>query len=296
MESIAFIGLGVMGKPMAGHLLNAGHPLTVHNRSQAAVRELAGLGARAASSPAECAAGADVVITMLPDGPDVELVLAGPHGAFEGSKPGALLVDMSTISPVTAKRLAGEAQQLGLSMLDAPVSGGEAGAINAQLSIMVGGDRAAFDRALPILQRLGAKITLMGEAGAGQMTKACNQLMVAIHYEAMAEALALGRKSGVDLQLLHAALSGGLANSAVWERRVPDAIKGNFQPGFRIRLHHKDLSIALDAAREFGVALPFTAQVRELYRAMMNNGEGELDHSAIVLLLERLAGMGAKPL
>ena len=290
-QSIAFIGLGVMGKLMAHNLLKAGYPLTVHNRSQAAVDELAAAGARRAMSPAECARQADAVITMLPDGPDVELVLAGAGGVFEGAKPGAMLLDMSTISPVTAKRLAQQASERGLRMLDAPVSGGEAGAINAQLSIMVGGDEATFQQALPIFQALGSKITLMGEAGAGQMTKACNQVMVAINYLAMAEALALGAKADMDLELLHQALAGGLANSAVWERRGPLAIKGDYKAGFRIRLHHKDLTIALDAARELGVSLPGTAQVRELYRSMMNNGEGELDHSALALLLRRWAGL-----
>jgi len=280
-----------MGKPMAKNLLHAGYGLTVHSRGQAPVEELVALGAQRAASPADCARTADVVITMLRDSPDVELVVAGEQGVFQGARPGTLLLDMSTISPVTAQRLAREAGERSLAMLDAPVSGGEAGAINAQLSIMVGGDEAAFERALPLLRKLGTKITLMGSAGAGQMTKACNQVMVAIHYEAMAEALALAKKAGVDLQRLHGALAGGLANSAVWERRGPSAIEGNFQPGFRIRLHHKDLSIALDAAREYGAALPFTAQVRELYRSMMNNGEGDLDHSALALLLQRMAGL-----
>ncbi len=288
MNHIGFIGLGVMGKPMAHNLLKAGYDLTVHNRSQAAVEELVGAGAHRTSSPAECARDVEALITMLPDGPDVESVMAG---VFEGAKPGTLLIDMSTISPVTAKRLAQQAQARGLPMLDAPVSGGEAGAINAQLSIMVGGEEATFELALPIFQALGTKITLMGEAGAGQMTKACNQVMVAINYLAMAEALALGAKAGMDLELLHQALAGGLANSAVWERRGPLAIKGDYKAGFRIRLHHKDLTIALDAARELGVSLPGTAQVRELYRAMMNTGEGELDHSALALLLRRWAGL-----
>ncbi|MFI5266606.1 MAG: 2-hydroxy-3-oxopropionate reductase [Chloroflexota bacterium] len=291
LTHIGFVGLGVMGKPMAHNLLKAGYQLTVHNRSQAAVEELVSAGALRAGNPAECVREADVLITMLPDGPDVELVMAGPDGVFHGAKPGAILVDMSTISPVVAKRVAEQAQARGWPMLDAPVSGGEAGAVNAQLSIMVGGDQAAFDQVVPIFQALGTKITLMGEVGAGQMTKACNQVMVAINYLAMAEALALGAKAGMDLELLHQALAGGLANSAVWERRGPLAIKGDYKAGFRIRLHHKDLTIALDAAKELGVALPGTAQVRELYRTMMNNGEGELDHSALTLLLRRWAGL-----
>jgi len=291
LTHIGFIGLGVMGKPMAHNLLKAGYQLTVHNRGQAAVEELVSAGAQRAGTPAECVSQADIVITMLPDGPDVELVMAGPKGVFDGAKAGVILVDMSTVSPVIAKRLAEQAQAKGWPMLDAPVSGGEAGAINAQLSIMVGADTATFEHVMPIFQALGTKITLMGEAGAGQMTKACNQVMVAINYLAMAEALALGAKAGMDLDLLHQALAGGLANSAVWERRGPLAIKGDYKAGFRIRLHHKDLSIALDAARELGVSLPGTAQVRELYRAMMNNGEGELDHSALTLLLRRWAGL-----
>ncbi|MGH2518590.1 MAG: 2-hydroxy-3-oxopropionate reductase, partial [Chloroflexota bacterium] len=279
LESVGFIGLGIMGKPMARNLLQAGYALTVHSRGQAPVEELVGLGAQRAANPADCARTADIVITMLPDSPDVELVMAGEQGVFQGARPGTLLLDMSTISPVVAQRLAREAGKRGLAMLDAPVSGGEAGAIHAQLSIMAGGEEAAFERALPLLRHLGSKITHMGPAGAGQLTKACNQVMVAVHYEAMAEALVLAKKAGMDLNLLHGALAGGLANSAVWERRGPSAIEGNFQPGFRIRLHHKDLSIALDAAREYGVSLPFTAQVRELYRSLMNTGEGDLDHS-----------------
>jgi 2-hydroxy-3-oxopropionate reductase len=228
---------------------------------------------------------------MLPDGPEVEQVVAGPNGVFEGAKPGTAILDMSTISPVVAQRLAREAADRGLRMLDAPVSGGEAGAINAQLSIMVGGDQATFDEVLPVFNALGAKVTLMGEAGAGQMTKACNQVMVALNYLAMAEALTLGQKAGVNPHLLHQALAGGLANSAVWERKGPSAIAGDFKPGFRIRLHHKDLTIALDAARELGVSLPGTAQVRELYRALMNGGDADLDHSALVLLIRRLSGL-----
>jgi len=187
-----------MGKPMAHNLLKAGYQLTVHNRGQAAVEELVSAGAQRAGTPAECVSQADIVITMLPDGPDVELVMAGPKGVFDGAKAGAILVDMSTISPVIAKRLAEQAQAKGWPMLDAPVSGGEAGAINAQLSIMVGADTATFEQVMPIFQALGTNITLMGEAGAGQMTKACNQVMVAINYLAMAEALALGAKAGID--------------------------------------------------------------------------------------------------
>jgi 2-hydroxy-3-oxopropionate reductase len=276
---------------MAHNLLKAGYELTVHNRSRPAVDDLVHAGAKDGGSPAGCARDADVVITMLPDGPDVELVVAGTDGVFEGAIRGAAILDMSTISPVVAKRLAAAASERGLRMLDAPVSGGEAGAINAQLSIMVGGDKTTFDEVLPIFNALGSKVTLMGEAGAGQITKACNQVMVAINYLAMAEALTLGQKSGVDPQLLQQALAGGLANSTVWERKGPSAIAGDFKPGFRIRLHHKDLTIALDAARELGVSLPGTAQVRELYRALMNTGEADLDHSALVLLIRRLSGL-----
>jgi 2-hydroxy-3-oxopropionate reductase len=288
---IGFIGLGIMGKPMARNLLRAGFDLTVCNRSQGAVAELAAEGARRAGSPAECARGADVVITVLPDSPDVELVLAGENGVFAGAAAGTVVLDMSTISPVTTAKLGEQAGSLGLAMLDAPVSGGEAGAINGQLSIMVGGERETFDAMTPIFEVLGSKWTLMGPLGSGQLTKACNQVMVALNYLAMAEALALGAKAGLDLRLLHSALAGGLANSAVWERKGPSAIDGDFQPGFRIGLHHKDLTIALDAASQLGVSLPGTAQVRELYRALMNAGDAGLDHSALVLLLSRWAGL-----
>ncbi len=289
METIGFIGLGTMGKPMARHLMQAGYPLVVHNRSPQAVKELAGEGAQAANSPKEVAARSNVVITMLPDSPDVELVVAGDNGVLQGARPGMLLIDMSTISPVVARKLAQQAETHGIDMLDAPVSGGEVGAINATLSIMVGGKEQAFDRALPLFQAMGKNIVRIGEAGAGQVTKAANQIVVALTIEAISEALVMATKAGVDPTKVRQALLGGFASSRVLDVHGQRILDRNFKPGFRINLHHKDLSIALATGKEYSVSLPVTAQVYQMMNALLASGLGGMDHSALVTLIEELA-------
>ncbi len=296
MERIGFIGLGVMGKPMARNLLKAGYPLTVHNRSRAAVQELAQEGAVAVNSPAEVAAASDVVITMLPDSPDVELVVAGKDGIFVAARAGLLIVDMSTSSPALARRLAQEAQARGMEMLDAPVSGGDVGAQNATLSIMVGGTQAAFERALPVFQAMGKNIVRIGDSGAGQVTKAANQIVVGLTIQAIGEALVLATKAGVDPAKVRQALLGGFASSRVLDVHGQRLLDRNFKPGARVRTHYKDLDIALALGKEFQVPLPVTAYVHEMFAALLAAGDGNLDHSSLVTVLEKLAQTQVKAL
>lgn len=291
-ERIGFIGLGIMGRPMVRNILKAGYPLTVFNRSRAPVDELAGAGAAPATSPRDVAARSDVVITMLPDGPDVEAVTLGADGVLAGARPGLLLIDMSTIAPATARRLADEARRAGVAMLDAPVSGGDKGAIAGTLSIMAGGDEASFARARPIFAAMGQTITYCGPSGSGQIVKACNQIVVALTIEAVAEALVLGERAGVDPAIILRVLGGGLAQSRVLELRGQTMAQRRFEPGFKSRLHSKDLDIALRTAREQGVALPATALVEQLFTALLAQGGGDLDHSALLTVVERLAGAG----
>ena len=290
LPTIGFIGLGIMGKPMARNLMKAGYPLVVHNRSQGAVAELSKEGAKAAGSPQEVAAQSEVVILMLPDSPDVELVMSGERGVFAGIRRGGLMIDMSTISPVVARRLAKEAEAKGVEMLDAPVSGGEAGAINATLSIMVGGSEDAFKRALPIFQALGKNIVHIGDAGAGQVTKAANQVVVGLTIAAVSEALVLAAKAGVDPAKVRQALLGGFAQSKILDAHGQKMLDRNFKPGFRIRLHEKDLSIALATGKEYGVPLLLTGVVDQMMNSMKANGNGELDHAGLVTLVEQMAG------
>jgi 2-hydroxy-3-oxopropionate reductase len=288
-EKIGFIGLGIMGKPMAHNLMEAGYELTVYNRSRGKVDELAEEGAEAAGSPREVAEQSDVVITMLPDSPEVREIVAGEDGVFEGIKEGSLLIDMSTISPVVTEELAADAGKKGVGMLDAPVSGGETGAIDGALSIMVGGSEEDFERARPIFDVLGQTVVRVGEAGAGQVVKACNQIVVALVIEAVSEALVLGSKAGVDPEKIIEVLSGGLAGSKVMEAKKSFFLEHDFEPGFRVELHHKDLGIALAAGREYGVALPVTALVSQMLEALKAKGSGDRDHSAILTLIEDLA-------
>lgn len=288
---IGFIGLGIMGKPMARNLLKAGYSLIVHNRSQAAVKELEKEGAKAVGSSQEVAAQAEVVITMLPDSPDVELVYGGERGVFAGVRKGMLLIDMSSISPVVARRLAQEAEGQGAEMLDAPVSGGEAGAISAALSIMIGGKASAVERALPIFQALGKNIVHVGEAGAGQVTKAANQVVVGGTIALVSEALVLASKAGVDPAKVRQVLLGGFAQSRILDAHGQKMLERNFKPGFRIRLHEKDLSIALATGREYGVPLLLTAVVDQMMTTMKATGRGDLDHSGLVTLIEEWAAV-----
>ena len=289
-EKVGFIGLGIMGRPMAKNLMDAGHELVVHNRSPEKAEELAEEGnATAAESPREVAEACDIVITMLPDSPDVEAVVAGEGGILEGLRDGALLVDMSTISPVVTEELAVKIREKGASMLDAPVSGGDVGAIEGALSIMVGGSQEDFERARPLFDVMGKVATHVGPIGAGQVVKACNQIVVALTIEAVSEALVLGSKGGVAPEKLVEALSGGLAGSAVMETKKEKFFYHDFEPGFRIELHHKDLGIALAAGREYGVALPVTAIVDQMLAASKAKGRGDRDHSALLTLLEEAA-------
>jgi 2-hydroxy-3-oxopropionate reductase len=286
---IGFIGLGIMGKPMARNLLKASYPLFVHNRSRGAVEELTKEGAKTAESAKEVAKRSEVIITMLPDSPDVELVYSGENGLFAGAKAGTLLIDMSSISPVVTRKLVLEGEKRGLDMLDAPVSGGEAGAINATLSIMIGGKPAAVERAMPIFQVLGKNIVHVGNAGAGQVTKAANQMVVGTTIAIVSEALVLAAKAGVDPAKVRQALLGGFAQSKILEAHGQKMLERNFKPGFRIRLHEKDMKIALATGSEYGVPLLVSGVVAQMMCAMKSMGNGDLDHSGLVRLVEELA-------
>ena len=288
-ERIGFIGLGIMGKPMAQHLLNAGYPLTVLDVVKPAVDELVALGAKSVASPKEVAAQSDVVITMLPDSPQVEEVVFGANGLLEGMRAGMLVIDMSTIMPSVARKVTEATRAKGADALDAPVSGGEVGAKNASLTIMVGGSHAAFDRAKPIFEKMGKNITLVGQAGAGQITKAANQIIVGVTIAAVSEALLLAAKAGADPAKVREALMGGFASSRILEVHGPRMIQRTFAPGFKIKLHRKDMNIVLNTARECGVSLPMSSQVAELMNGLIANGGGDLDHSAFVTMLEKLA-------
>jgi len=291
-EILGFIGLGVMGKPMAGHLLKAGYAVVVHNRSRGKVDELVAQGAKGAASPAEVARQATVVITMLPDTPDVERVLTGPDGVLAGVQKGALVIDMSSISPVATERLAALVAEKGAAMLDAPVSGGEIGAINATLSIMVGGDEAAFNRAMPIFEAMGnrERIVHIGKSGAGQVCKVCNQVAIGGALAGVSEAFALARKAGVDAARVRAALLGGFAASKVLEVHGERMLTGNYKPGFRARLYQKDLRLANEAAAANNVAMPGTAIVTQMVNALVAAGGGDLDYAALGTVLFGLAG------
>ncbi len=286
-DRIGFIGLGIMGKPMAKNLLASGFDLTVHSRSPGPVDELVEAGAAGASRPAEVAAASDVTITMLPDTADVEQVLTGAGGVLEGAAPGSLVIDMSSIDPAPTRAMAETFAARDVAMLDAPVSGGERGAIDATLSIMVGGDDAAVQRAMRLFQALGKTIVHVGPSGAGQVTKACNQLVVAATIEAVAEALLLAERSGVDPAKVREALLGGLAGSKILEVHGQRMLDRSFDPGFRIRLHRKDARIVEEAAAATGTPIPSFAVVADQLQRAVDDGDGELDHSAIFVELER---------
>ncbi len=290
-EQIGFVGLGIMGKPMARNLAKAGHKLVVYNRSRNAIDELVAESDAfsAAGSAREVADRAQIVITMLPDSPDVRAVVFDEGGLLDAMGEGHLLVDMSTIAPATAIEVSEALTARGARALDAPVSGGDKGAIAGTLSIMVGGEPADFERARPLFEAMGKTIVHVGGPGAGQMVKACNQIVVAINYAAVSEALVLGAKAGVDPQKIVEVLSGGLAASRVLEMRGPTMIDHNFQPGFRVDLHRKDLGIALATGKERRVPMPVTGLVGQLFEALAAAGRGQLDHSALLTLFEDLA-------
>jgi len=291
---IGFIGLGIMGHHMAGHLLDAGYSLTVYDLRAEAMGSFIARGADRSKSCGDVASRSDVVISIVPDSPDVEEVALGPAGIVAGARAGLIYIDMSTIAPATAIRVATELGKKGVRCLDAPVSGGEVGAKNATLSIMVGGPEELFNEVLPVLQVMGKTITLCGPNGAGQIVKACNQIQVALNFVGMAEALVLGAKAGVDPAVIIKVLSGGYAQTRVMDVRGPKIVKGEFEPGFKSKFHFKDLNIIMETARTLNVPLPATAIAQQLYSALLAAGRGELDHSAVINVLEDLAGVKAR--
>lgn len=287
-QKIGFIGLGIMGAPMAGHLVNAGHEVFINTRSKIP-EELANSPAIACSSPAEVASKADIIITMVPDTPDVEKVLFGENGVASGLSKSKVVVDMSSISPIATKEFAKKINALGCEYLDAPVSGGQLGAKGATLTIMVGGSDAAFAKVKPVFELMGKNITLVGPNGAGQITKVANQIIVALNIEAVAEALVFASKAGADPAKVREALMGGFASSKILEVHGDRMVKRTFDPGFRIELHQKDLNLALSSARALGVSLPNTATAQELFNSCTAHGGKAWDHSAMVRALEKLA-------
>jgi 2-hydroxy-3-oxopropionate reductase len=288
--TVGYIGLGLMGKSMARNILRAGYPLVVHNRSQAAVDELVAEGARQAHSPAEVAGQVDVVFTNLPDSPDVEAVALGPSGILEGAHASLVFVDNSTIRPATARKIATQMGEKGVSCLDAPVSGGDVGARNATLTIMVGGPIQALERARPVLEAMGKTITHVGDSGAGQIAKAANQIMVAAQMVAMGELLVFARKSGADPSKVVDAIRHGAAQCWTLDVKPPRLFAGNRQPGFKAYMQAKDLGIVLDTARQYGVPLPATSINAQLFNAMLEMGMRDLDNSAVIGVIEKLAG------
>ncbi|AEA26057.1 2-hydroxy-3-oxopropionate reductase [Pseudonocardia benzenivorans] len=288
--TVAFIGLGIMGRPMSANLVAAGFDVVGYNRSPAPIEALVAAGGRGAGSIAEAVKGADVVAVMVPDSPDVEAVLAGPDGVFDNAAEGTLVIDFSTILPDVSRRLAAQGAERGLRVLDAPVSGGEAGAVEGVLSIMVGGDAEAFAAAQPVFDAVGATIVHVGPAGAGQTVKAANQLIVAGNIQLLAEAIVFLEAHGVDTEAGVTVLGGGLAGSTVLQRKAGNMLNRDFTPGFRIALHHKDMKIVTDAARAAGVVIPLGAHVAQLVAALNAQGHGGLDHSALFTTVEQLSG------
>lgn len=289
-ERIGFIGLGIMGKPMARNILKAGYPLVAYNRTPAKARALEAEGATLCTSPREVAQRSDVLFTMVSDSPAVEEVVLGEQGVAEGGRAGMVVVDMSSISPIVTMRIAAKLMDQGIEMLDAPVSGGEEGAINGTLSIMVGGKPEVFQRIRPVFEKMGKNVIHVGENGAGQTCKLCNQIVVGIAIEAVGEALVFAMKAGVDPRKVREALLGGFAQSRVLDLHGQRMLDRNFEPGGKARFHQKDMENALSAAREFRVSLPGTALVVQMWNALAALGREELDHSALVTILEDLAG------
>lgn len=289
--NVAFIGMGTMGAAMALNILKAGHPVTVHNRSRDREEPLSRAGARRAASPKEAAREAEIVITCVSDTPDVEAVVLGENGIIQGAKAGAIVVDMSTISPSATRRMADRLAEKGIRMLDGPVSGGSEGAQKGTLTIMVGGEAEAVAQAMPVLSAMGKTITHVGPCGAGQLTKAINQVIISGVYLAVAEGMALGLKAGVDMEKVVQALAGGAAGSWVLNYRAANMIKNEYPLGFRVRLHRKDLAIAMQTARELGVFLPVTALVEQIENGLIATGFGDEDVSAVARTIRKSSGM-----
>jgi len=291
MLKVGYIGLGLMGKSIARNILKAGFPTVVHNRSRAAVDELVAEGATAANSPKEVAAQVDVVFTNLPDTPDVEKVVLGENGIIEGAHAGLVYVDNSTIKPASARSIAEKLAEKNVYALDAPVSGGDIGARNATLTVMVGGEASALEKAMPVLRAMGKTITHVGDSGAGQVAKAANQIMVAAQMVAMGELLVFSKKAGVDPRKVVEAIKGGAAQCWTLDVKPPRLFAGNRNPGFKARMQLKDLKIILETAQEYNIPVPGTTENTELFQQMIDLGMGELDNSAVVGVMEQLAGV-----
>jgi 2-hydroxy-3-oxopropionate reductase len=288
---IGFIGLGIMGKPMAKNLIKAGYELVVTDLNKAAVEELKGLGAEVGTSSADVASKSDVIITMLPNSPHVKTAVLGEGGVVEGAKPGTVVIDMSSIAPLASREIYAALEAKGIDMLDAPVSGGEPKAIDGTLSVMVGGKKDVFDKYYDIMKAMAGSVVYVGEIGAGNIAKLCNQIVVALNISAVSEALILAKKAGVDPDLVYQAIRGGLAGSTVMEAKAPMMMDRNFKPGFRIDLHIKDLNNVLETSHGVGVSLPLTAQVMEIMQAIKVDGFGVEDHASIVKYYEKLANI-----
>lgn len=288
---IGFIGLGIMGKPMSKNLLKAGYQLVVMNRSREAVEEVVAAGATAANSPREVAEQSDIVITMLPNSPQVKEVVLGKDGIIEAARPGLIVIDMSSIAPLVSREIAAQLESKGVDLLDAPVSGGEPKAIDGTLSVMVGGKKAVFDKCCDIMKAMAGSVVLTGDIGAGNITKLANQIIVALNIAAMSEALVLATKAGVEPELVYQAIRGGLAGSTVLDAKAPLVLKRKFDPGFRINLHIKDLGNVLETSHEMGVPLPLTAAVMEMMQALKTDGLENEDHCSLVKYYEKLANV-----
>ena len=291
MANVGFIGLGIMGRPMALNLIKAGHTLWVHGRRPETMAPLGEAGATACATPAEAAKHADVIIVMVSDTPDVEQVIFGDGGIVHGARAGSVVVDMSTVSPTATKDFAAKLRARGVEMLDAPVSGGDIGAVNATLSIMVGGRPEVFEQVKPLFEAMGKNIVLVGDNGAGQVAKACNQIVVAVTIQGVAEALTFARRNGVDAGKVRDALMGGFAGSKILEVHGKRMLDHDFKPGFKTKLHQKDLNIVMQTARELGLALPGAAMLMQHMNALVGSGDGEIDSAAVVKIVERMSGM-----
>lgn len=289
MKKIGFIGLGIMGKPMAKNLVKAGHLLVVHDIVEALVEELVQDGAEKGSSPMDVASRCELVLTMLPNSPHVKEVILGKNGVIEGIKPGSIVVDMSSIAPLVSQEISVELEKKGVAILDAPVSGGEPKAVDGTLAFMVGGPEKTFNEVKDILSIMGSSVKLVGEIGSGNTTKLANQIIVALNIAAMSEAMVLATKAGVDPEKVYNAIRGGLAGSTVLDAKMPLALKGNFKPGFRIELHIKDLSNALETAHSVGVPVPLTSQVMEIMQALKVDGKAGDDHGGLIQFYEKIS-------
>ncbi len=292
---IGFIGLGIMGRPMSKNLLKVGYEVVVcGHKNKASVDEVVAAGAKAAATPKQVAEQTDLVITMLPNSPEVKQVILGPNGVIEGARAGLIVVDMSSIAPLVSRELAATLAEKGVEMLDAPVSGGQPKAIEGTLSVMVGGKKEVFDKCFPILKAMAASVVLTGDIGAGNVTKLANQVIVALNIAAMSEALVLATKAGVAPELVYQAIRGGLAGSTVLDAKAPLVMDRKFNPGFRVNLHIKDLTNALETAHEIGVPLPLTAALLEMMQSLKVDGMGDLDHSALARYYEKMAKIEVK--